>query len=447
MEPLREPLQEQPANPNQLSLLNEEQLRIAKMALSGKNLFITGSAGTGKTFLLRVIVEELKKIHGTSCVGVTATTGIASVSIDGVTLHSFSGFGYDLSKKPFSEENWTLTKVLVVDEISMLTSDFLDKLYKYLKKYKIQIILFGDLLQLPPVEGSCCFTSNAWDLLGLREGTVVLTKVIRQSNKEFIQVLNEIRIGQISEQSIEYLKKLELATTLRVASDRTEQVEHPNVTKLYTINRNVDAENNKRLRALTTKLFTYKAKDTIVKKKSSARTNNVPDEYRRGASTDTALSYIIRKMDKETPSEINLKVGAEVIVTKNIKDLGVVNGTRGTVTELTENIVVISVDKREVQIVRIDYDMDDFGYKMQRLQFPLRLSWALTIHRAQGMSINHLYVNLSASFANGQVYTALSRATSPENLVIHNVDDIIENNKVCSLALEYYKSIGALDET
>ena len=412
--------------------LNTKQREIAQRALKGEHLFITGSAGTGKSYLLKALVQEfLKKYKHARHVAITAMTGIASVSIDGRTLHSFAGMGHDHSKAISWEakRRWMQTRVLIVDEVSMLTDKFLERLWEPISQYKIQVIFFGDFYQLPPINGKPCFKSSVWKTLGLHRNTVELTKVIRQKDNDFVKVLNEIRIGEISPESIEFLRNLDI-------SKKKKDI-HKSTTKLYTVNRNVDTENYKRLDRLESPLIVLTAVDRITKGKQvfSTPPRNAP--------------FLLGRMDREAPMSIELKVGAEVILTRNRPDGILVNGSRGIIKEFqgSSNIPIVEFKVNNVEeplvvpISPIEYEVKDSGYKMTRLQTPLKLCWAVTVHRAQGMTLPLVLASLHSSFEVGQCYVALSRSTCPDGLVIDDVDTLIHRNKVCPLAKKYYESV------
>jgi ATP-dependent DNA helicase PIF1 len=408
--------------------LNQEQNVIAQRALNNReNLFISGSAGTGKTFLMNVLIQEFAKKYGhPKHVAITALTGIAAVSVNGTTLHSFVGMGLHADKKPskFVLDRWCRTRVLFIDEISMLTAEFLDKFYKYILLYNVQVICLGDFLQLPPIGGKYCFESENWRKLNLYKNTILLKTIVRQKDTEFVKVLNEIRINEISQESLDYLYKLDIS--------KAEGIKE-NTTKIYATNRNVYNENMRRLEQLETDEEILTAKDIVTC--NGEKCIEIPD--------------ILDKMiTKEVPEKIKLKVGAEVMMTRNRPpDYILVNGSRGTVVEIKNGIpkvefrLVNSDETFTTDVGPVDYEVKYRRYKLTRMQVPLKLAWSMTVHRCQGMTLENVLFNTERSFETGQLYVGMSRATDPNGLIIDNVEDLIHLNKVCKKALDYYKNI------
>jgi ATP-dependent DNA helicase PIF1 len=411
--------------------LNEKQKQCAHTALKGKNMFISGAAGVGKSFLLRVLVKLLNEKYikkGKAAVAVTALTGIAAITIEGTTLHSFAGMGHDLSKTVswVARNRWRQTKVLIIDEVSMMTDEFLEKIFEFIKLYKVQIICFGDFYQLNPINGKSCFMSPIWEILGLKDNTYELTDIIRQKDKQFIQALNAIRIGEITDEITDFLYTMDI--------DNVKDIPRC-ATKLYAINRGVDEENYKRLNKLPTKLITLYAHDTITKGKKKFPTTHAPRE----------IPFILQMIEKEAPTAIDIKVGAEVMLTRNRPDCALVNGSRGKVKKYDEPTKIPTVEFDNgitVPIIPIEYEIKIKGYKITRMQCPLRLAYALTVHRAQGLTLNNVLATTHSSFANGQLYTSLSRCTTPQGLIINNVESLIHRNKISLEAKEYYRTCG-----
>ena len=431
--------------------LSSEQQNVLKAAIDGTSLFFTGSAGTGKSFLLREIVTALQKKHGKSHVYVTAPTGIAACNVGGITLHSFASIGLgkgsayilaqQIQKVACKREKWKMCKVLVIDEVSMLDGHLLDKLNIIAQCVRcqpeipfggIQLVLCGDFYQLPPVgiDQSTCFAFESELWKQKVKHVFQLTHIYRQSDPHFIACLNDLRMGIVSNQTKELLSATEKQTLSYVSDDGT----HIRPTKLYSHNANVDQENEEKLHSLPGACMVYKARDKY--------------------SSNQA-----KVLDRLTIQEnIKLKIGAQVLLLKNINvECGLANGTRGVVIGFgtpsiddpfasppppfdnkTNETTYVNSSECKLPIVRFFLTNGDThvqriepevwkleeGSKViaERMQIPLRLAWALSIHKAQGMTIELLETNVSRCFDYGQCYVALSRAVSLEKLRVMGFD-------------------------
>ena len=438
-----------PASPPTLSA---EQQVVIDCALTGQSLFFTGSAGTGKSFVLRTLVKALKAKHGASAVFVTAPTGVAACNVGGITLHSFAGVGLgkgtakylaDMVVKHNSKAaKWNQCQVLVIDEVSMLDGHLMDKLDAVGRRVRyrpdtpfggIQLVLCGDFYQLPPVgvDRTTCFAfeSQAWKRAVTR--TFQLTHVYRQRDPVFVQCLNDLRMGIVSDATARTLTATRNHSLVQTTEDGAVVVP----TRLYSHNVDVDRENLARLKDLPGGTLTYKARDE--------------------AKTEAAR----RQMERLPASEVlQLKVGAQVILTKNIAvGSGLANGTRGVVVRFETKpvdapfvtqpkpydgktdesywadvamcrypVVRFLLANGTTYLRRIEHDRwtieDGSTLIAERTQLPLRLAWALSIHKAQGMTIGLLETNVGRCFDYGQCYVALSRATSLETLRVQGFD-------------------------
>lgn len=419
------------------SQLTSEQQKWAAAAFAGESLFITGEAGTGKSFLLAYIVQELKK---TKSVAVTATTGIVAASHGGVTLHTFAGVG--LGKGPPDEviartmmrrdavNRWVETEVLIIDEISMLDGDLFQLLEKLARRARgddkpfggLQLLLCGDFLQLPPVEvGGFVFETEAWQRLSPR--TAELQKVLRQQGDDaFLSILREVRIGICSPSSAKALANC-------CMEKKPMPLDGIVPTRLYCVNKDVDAENSVRLAQLDGPIKEIQAVDQWKENCPEARKQRVLD-----------------LMEKKAPSTLKLKLKAQVIFTKNIPAHGVMNGTRGVIEAW-----VAKKDGLACPLVRTDsgsvLQVDPVGYsqnaangtgELLRIQLPLKLGWALTVHRAQGCTLSRAELQLENAFDCGQAYVALSRVRSLEGLWIRGRPVTQREVKAHPLVLHFY---------
>lgn len=449
--------------------LNVEQNAAAKQVLkNGCSLFITGSAGTGKSFLLQYIVQELKSKYGERCVAVTASTGIAAVNLGGGTLHSFAGIGLangsgdkektvqKVMKNKKTVERWLDAKVLVIDEISMIDKSLFELLDLVARRVKgidapfggLQVLLVGDFLQLPPVPNrygarEFCFESQVWDDLSLGNGSqdtgfnggnvVNLHEVIRQkSDQDFISLLNEVRMGNLSNKHLKALNKC----LVSVKAPPTDGIVP---TKLYSINRDVDKENLDRLHELPSDMVEIDSYDFWSE---------------RPTGGTSAKRVILENANRSIPQSIQLKVGAQVMLVRNRGDSSskgtsaLVNGSRGVVTGFVESasafgglVPRVCFDNgMEIVVGPAEYVTHGAGGDGQhvRMQVPLKLAWAVTIHKSQGSTLSRVELMLTNTFDYGQAYVALSRVTSMEGLwLTHPLRR--DSVKANPLVMDYFK--------
>ena len=412
--------------------LNAEQRTVARRVLEGESTFITGSAGTGKSYLLRYLIQRLIHMHGEGAVGVTASTGIAALQIGGQTLHSFSGIG--LAKGSIEEifasvtrsqkrmVTWRQLKVLIIDEISMLEGQIFEMIEEFARRIRkndspfggIQLVVVGDFLQLPPVKcDRFCFESDAWAVVGLKdpEAICILNEVQRQRNPEFAHTLNEIRLGRISDSLLSSINSC--CITCKPLPD-----DGILPTKLYCVNADVDDENRLRLAALPTEEYIIEAIDSM---------------YSSHSMTSKERQALLDFANKTVSSSIALKVGAQVMMVRNkmlfggSDSYGMVNGQRGVVVGFTEQ--QIGEDFYDIPLVkfdtgrtlRVEYSeweiLSPTGTAaMKRKQIPLKLAWAITVHKSQGCTLSRAELMVDNAFEYGQAYTALSRVTGMEGL-------------------------------
>ncbi|UYV67302.1 PIF1 [Cordylochernes scorpioides] len=403
--------------------LTEEQRQVLSAVLSGKNVFFTGSAGTGKSFLLRQVIAALPP----DSTAVTAATGIAACHISGVTLHSFAGvfMGGGIGTKEASLEQAVLRarqrsqllrcRHLVIDEISMVHGQFFNTLERVARAVRnsnkpfggIQIIVCGDFLQLPPVvrkgeqPATFCFETVAWRKS--IEYNFELTRVMRQKDSRFVNILQKIRYGRCG---------AEVQAALKQTSTNHLDRRGIMATRICTHNDDVDFVNRTQLDKLPGSVQKFSALDT-----------------------EASLSHLLNAL---CPSQLELKVGAQVMLTKNL-DLsrGLANGSRGVVETFDSRGNLPSVPWYQalglpkvkfVNGVEETIDMERWiinrpGFSSAvRRQLPLKLAWSVSVHKSQGMSLDCVEVSLSRVFESGQAYVALSRATALEGLRVVDFD-------------------------
>lgn len=392
-------------------VFNPLQQRAIDWAVEGRSFFLTGAGGTGKSFVIDGITQKLENVVK------TATTGIAAFNISGVTVHSFSGCG-SLEKhsirrallKADARARWNEVGTLIIDEVSMLSAEGFETLERLARLARdsdsffggVQVILCGDFMQLPPVSkddtAKFCFESPLWKF-----DTIKLTEVVRQSNFEFVASLCKLRDGH---------------KELGVIATAVDRVPDERYVRLRPTNAEADVINNTRLRALGGESRIFKANDLCIGK-------DFADELKK---------LVVREV-------LELRVGARVMLVKNLTPT-LVNGSTGVVTSFNEaGMPVVTFDNRESETMApINFDVFYRGKVMAtRIQVPLILAWAITIHKSQGMSLDFVEVDLTKVFADGQSYVALSRARSLEGLAISGFSKgrIRANAK----AKEFYESL------
>ena len=391
-------------------MTQKEALDILKL---GHHVYLTGSAGSGKTFLLNTYINFLKNT-GVN-VGVTASTGIAATHMNGITIHSWSGLGIrdvltekdllEFSKKRYLARRFEKTKVLIIDEVSMLHSfrlDMVDRVCKMFKQSRepfggMQVVLCGDFFQLPPVgkndeEVNFIDKSQIWQDMNLR--VCYLDEQHRHDDSALTRVLNDIRTSRVGEHTVGPLRK----RYKRVIAG----VESP--TKLYTHNLDVDLINNKELEKLPEKVETYSM----------------------GSKGNSKLVEVLKKSCLAS-EELKLKKGATVMFVKNNFEKGYVNGTLGKVVGFNyEKLPIIkTLQGREITASPESWRIEEEGkIKAEIWQIPLRLAWAITVHKSQGMTLDAAEIDLSKSFVEGMGYVALSRLRSFDGLRLMGLNDM-----------------------
>ncbi|TQS36743.1 hypothetical protein Golomagni_02798 [Golovinomyces magnicellulatus] len=459
--------------------LSDEQKRVLDLVINhSKSVFFTGSAGTGKSVLMRAIIAELRKIYAREPdrVAVTASTGLAACNIGGVTLHSFGGIGLGkddipalvrkIKRNPKAKLRWLRTKVLILDEVSMVDGELFDKLEGIARALRnngrpfggIQLVITGDFFQLPPVpefgnksnEIKFAFDAGTWSTS--IHHTIGLTQVFRQKDPEFANMLNDMRLGKITEKTELTFKSLNRS----VASDGLE------ATELFPTRREVENANASRMQNLNGESHKYLARDGGLVKDVKIR--------------DKLLSNMM------APKVLELKKGAQVMLIKNMDD-GLVNGTIGKVRSFMserdfklrgetaaglEKLEGNSEDEMSDEELNppslktisrsqgqdglkdsdpaklypfVSFKLSDGTRRMMlilpeewkvelpsgevqalRVQVPLILAWALSIHKAQGQTLPRVKIDLKKVFEKGQAYVALSRATTQAGLQVLNFD-------------------------
>lgn len=381
-----------------------------KLLKAGENVFLTGSAGAGKTYTLNQYIQYLKarKVP----VAITASTGIAATHMNGMTIHTWAGIGIkdvlsdhdlkNMKERKYLKEHLENAQVLIIDEISMLHAKQLNLVNQVLKYFKesdeafggIQVIVAGDFFQLPPVgkpeernRDKFCFMSEAWVEAKFR--VCYLTEQHRQGNDILNDILNAIRSQSISQQHIQALEHTR------------EQDIGDTFTRLYTHNADVDQINYQHLHAIAS------------------------DGQQFDAKCDGNAKLVeTLKSSVRAPESLVLKKHAKVMFVKNNFDVGYINGSLGEVVGFEEDDeygVLPKVQLTDGTTLLVEPETwsvdNDAGKTIASFQqIPLRLAWAITIHKSQGMTLAAAEINLSHTFEKGQGYVALSRLKSLSGL-------------------------------
>ncbi|MEK9657220.1 MAG: AAA family ATPase [bacterium] len=397
---------------SKLDLNTEFKTALDKLEHSQDSLFITGKAGTGKSTLLQYF-----KTHTQKRVVVLAPTGVSALNVQGETIHSFFKFKINVTPESAAKQGAKIKNTdflemidtIVIDEVSMLRADMLDCIDQYLQAALAdkrpfaakQMVFIGDLYQLPPVvthsdrdyisdryDSPFFFSGDACKHLSLSQ--IHLEKIYRQQDPDFIQILNEIRQGSISPLQLASLNQSVVNSTTPVTADYI---------WLCSTNAQADKRNQEALAQLHTKEQVFEAE-------SSGRF----DEKRF-----------------PTEPELKLKVGAKVMFLNNDSDDRWVNGSIGEISQIDtqetsmqvilQNGQQVTVEPHKWELYRYTYDAETKKIEQEKMgdfrQFPLKLAWAMTIHKSQGKTFEKVYIDFGyGTFASGQAYVALSRCCS-----------------------------------
>ncbi|PID47370.1 MAG: PIF1 helicase [Proteobacteria bacterium] len=389
--------------------------------LKNNNVFLTGGGGVGKSYLCNEVIKEYRS--NKRQVVVLGSTGISAVHVGGQTLHSFFAFGIandeeqmQINDKKIGRKLRELNTILsscdliVIDEISMVSSNLLDMIRYRLQNgnFKGRLLFVGDFFQLPPVNKNTqntifgnslyAFESLAWEYFEPK--IVVLDKPKRTSDKEFFSILNGIRIGKLDASVIDYLESLR----------ENYEVWDDNPTILFGRNREVNILNSKKLSQIQSELIVFPALEVVHEKNL---------HIKRLESWKKALGV---------DENLELKVGANVLFTANKKG-SYYNGERGVIVGIDDDSIDVQKDNLKiVNVKRHEYCLNELVSledKIQDLnlasieQFPLKLSYAITIHKSQGMSLEKMVCNIDNIFEKSQFYVALSRAIDPNSLFLY----------------------------
>lgn len=425
---------------SEFDCLSKTQKKVIDFFEQRKNLFVSGGAGTGKSYLLNL----LKRNYAKYGLEVTASTGIAALNVGGSTIYSWAGIGLgnmppeqileNINSVKFSKIRQRIRKAtaLAIDEISMISSEIfeiLNLVFQNVRQNKapmggIQILLFGDFLQLPPVTRNnenfnFCFNSKTWQDLDLQN--VILNETFRQSDQKFVKILQNIRIGSLNKEACDALES-------RLNAVDYNSIIRPTI--LTTHNIKVEQVNHEHLKKIPYPEINFQAQ--------YQGENNKIEFFRKNC-----IAY-------ET---LKLKVGAQVMMIKNsFQKEGIINGSLGVIKDFSakksypivefSNGKIITIAPEEWVIEKFDSETKTTKIEASMIQIPLVLAWAMTIHKSQGLTLDKISCDLSDVFSPGQAYVALSRARTLDGIFIKslNLQKIIANEE----AVKFYNNLESL---
>ena len=434
--------------------LSVDQEKAFELFKRGKNIFISGPGGAGKSALINHIYNHvIENTHKT--IQICALTGFAATQINNkaTTLHSWAGIGLGngdvdsilkkIRRVPIKKGNWLNTNILIVDEVSQMSLKIFELINAVAKRMRknlgvfggIQIVFVGDFYQIPPVGNEddpdsyrYCFESDDWESIFPPENCIILNKIFRQKDEEFSAMLNQIREGKISKKN--YQKLLSLV-------DRQLDPNSPFIpTKLFPTKRQVDAVNQMEMDKLKEPIKSFEMK-YIMDKSISAE------------DSKRSLDYLCKSI--AVPKTMYLKKGCQVMyVVNNETDRGnkLFNGSCGIITGFQEitGFPIVQFSAGFEEVVKPYNWTHETNQKMGVAQIPLILAWALTIHKAQGTTLDMAEMDIGNDiFEFGQTYVALSRVKSIEGLYLKAFNP--SKIKIHKKVMEFYSNLKALSSS
>ena len=401
--------------------LNIKQTNAIEHINSGKNIFLTGGTGVGKTAVLKYFIRMNKHIKN---IAITSTTGTSAILLNGSTLHSYLGIGLGtgssgsittkINKKKYLKERWKNMDVLIIDEVSMLSAELFDKLEEIARSVRknklpfggIQLILSGDFTQLKPIDSDkFCFESESWNFI-IQE-IIYLTEIIRQNNKLFQECLNDIRLANITPKTQNIINKrvgIELENEFGIIP-----------TELYAKNDIVNSINKTSLKNLAKEgniIYEYNLEFEI---------------YKNSENQTSDISKLREKYLKSVPAMEKLEIckGCQVMLLYNLDiENKLINGSRGIVIDFVDDIPIVKfLNGIERLIDYTIWEIEESDTKIASItQIPLKLGYAFSIHKIQGCSLDFAIMDLSEIFDYGMAYVALSRLRNLDGLSIISID-------------------------
>lgn len=432
---------------------------------NGENIFITGPGGTGKSYVIKKIYEHA--IQNKINVKCTALTGVAALLLDcnATTIHSWAGVGLAkgdinkmilyISSNSYRRHNWLVTKLLIIDEISMMSKhlfELLDKIGRHILDSSkpfggIQLIMSGDFFQLPPVDNSSdsfCFQSSYF--LDTFDKIYSLKKIYRQTgDTKYKKILNNMRIGQITRSGLELLNsKIITDSNYESSNSNKNNISNFNedIIKLVPTKKQAQEINDVYLSKLKGKVYKYRRSYKEMSETKLSENDKHKSSLISESEKELELSFI--KNNTLTEELLTLKKDAYVMCIANVSQPeGIVNGTCGKVIDFDENNMPI------IKFSTLTKTIGYYSWNSETIpglsinQLPLILAWSITIHKCQGLTLESAIIDASKNiFEAGQMYVALSRVKNLEGLKLINFD--INALKINSCVLAFYKENNLL---
>lgn len=436
--------------------LSIQQQEIFNKYKNGENIFISGPGGTGKTYLIKNIVNHAKENN--KAYKVCALTGCAAILLEcgATTLHAFAGIGLAngsvneivdrLMKNKNRKQNWVKTDLLIIDEVSMLSLKLfiiLDLIAKRVKKKRetvfggMQIIFAGDFYQLPPIGDEndvdslkFCFESELWNEVFPKKNQIILETIFRQTDDKYAKILNRLRVGKITKSGINELekcvkKKLSNDINPTIILPKRKDVDQINFREFNKLEKNEE------------KIFEMSGVDELDLPLSKEQLTNISlftDEEKRQESTYLSENIMAEK-------KLVLRKGTVVMCIANLDiENGLINGSQGIVVDFQNNNPVIKFKDGKIQQITPHVWQSEKIPGIAVKQLPLIYAWAITIHKAQGVTLDNAYIDIGNDiFECGQSYVALSRVKSLDGLYLKNFD--FTKIKINKKVQEFYESL------
>jgi len=449
--------------------------------LNKGNVFLTGAGGTGKSYTTKKIIQRYKLLNRE--VVILGSTGIAASSIGGQTIHSFFKIGMSSNIDEYNKFLYStkpkirfaiqskLDKIipeidlLIIDEISMVSKDLMDLIEYQLDYYQFKgkILVVGDFFQLPPVsrdkDEEYAFESEAW-INRLKFKTIELKTLYRTKDKEFINILNNIRLGKVSDNDIDYLEMLR---------NNKDKVKYNFPTILTGTNKEAKGYNDKKLKDIKAPLHIYDWELYLNIPSKSEDEINIWKKYNNKKVFNFCKGLL-------TEEKLNVKVGSSVIFISNGDRF--YNGEKGVIIEIKESLkykdetdlnyskddkgyvkVLFTIEKQNGELVEIEkhkWDLIEYetnGTDIDRkviasvYQYPIKLAYGMTIHKSQGLSIDNLICDINKIFTYSQFYVCMSRVINPKNLYLHYSKNNFRSyiKKICNVNDKVVKFYGEIE--